>query len=427
MEQLVRILLAELVVVGISVTYLYLLLNRKQAVELIVAERTGALHRAAEELVLARKTAEKNATRYRKLLEISPDAILLGRNGVILMANEAAVLLFRVGCAAELVGRSFIDLVAPESGDRVICGGGVVDVEIAKASYLDENGANAQWVIRDVTERKRAEETLRFSEARLRGITDSAQDAILMMDPCGAISFWNPAAESILGYECEEAIGQNLHQLLVPERYLEAHRAAFGKFLRTGCGDVIGKTVELPARRKDGREIAVALSLSALCLNGEWHAIGIIRDITKRKQAEQSVRDSEERFRQLADSIREVFFVFDASANKTLYVSPAYEQIWGMSREGLFENSLAWQDAVHPEDLEKTRILADMRRNGEPVQFEYRIRTPDGVEKWIRSQSFPVRGSSGRSQQSSRNRGGDYGTEAVRGGVDPRARRRRRR
>jgi len=73
-----------------------------------------------------------------------------------------------------------------------------------------------------------------------------------------------------LGYRSEEVIGKILHKLLVPERYLEAHRAAFPEFLRTGRGSAIGKTVELAARRKDGREIAIDLSLSAVCLSGEW-------------------------------------------------------------------------------------------------------------------------------------------------------------
>ncbi len=148
-----------------------------------------------------------------------------------------------------------------------------------------------QATVRDVTVQKQAETALKESEARLRGITDSAQDAILMMDPRGAIEYWNPAAESILGYRREEALGKDLHKLLVPERYQEAHCAAFREFLRTGRGNAIGKTVEVAARRKDGREIAVDLSLSAICLNGEWHAVGMVRDITERKRAEAQLRE----------------------------------------------------------------------------------------------------------------------------------------
>jgi PAS domain S-box-containing protein len=139
---------------------------------------------------------------------------------------------------------------------------------------------------RDITDHKRTEEILRENEARLRAITDSAQDAIIMMNPHGAISFWNPASEKILGYTADEAIGRDLHELIAPGRFLNAHRAAFPEFLKTGSGNAIGKRLELVARRKDGKEIAVSLSLSAVRINNEWHAGGIVRDITELKLTE---------------------------------------------------------------------------------------------------------------------------------------------
>jgi len=121
-----------------------------------------------------------------------------------------------------------------------------------------------------------------------------------MLDPQGLVSYWNPAAGSILGYTKEEAMGQDLHDLLMPERYLGAYREAMPEFVRTGRGRAVGKTVELSARRKEGQEISVALSLSAVSLNGAWHAVGIIRDITAQKRAEETLRASEERFRRFA-------------------------------------------------------------------------------------------------------------------------------
>jgi len=145
----------------------------------------------------------------------------------------------------------------------------------------------------DITDRKQAETALLESEARLRSITGSARDGIIMMDPRGAISYWNPAAEEMLGYCQDEAIGKNLHELLAPERYLEAHRSAFPGFMRTGQGNAIGKTLELAARRKDGREIPVDLSLSVVSLHGEPYAVGILRDITSRKRAEEEEKHSE--------------------------------------------------------------------------------------------------------------------------------------
>ena len=139
-------------------------------------------------------------------------------------------------------------------------------------------------------ELRKASLELQASEARVRAITDSAQDAILMMDPEGRISHWNPAAERILGYTSAEAIGQSLHEFIAPERFHPAHHAAFPAFRQTGQGAAVGKTLDLEARRKDGQEISVQVSLSAIQINGGWHAVGILRDITERKQAEAVLR-----------------------------------------------------------------------------------------------------------------------------------------
>lgn len=140
-----------------------------------------------------------------------------------------------------------------------------------------------------VERRRQAENTLKESEARIRSITHSSQDAILMMDPDGLISYWNPAATKMLGYTKEEAVGKELHRLLVPERYYDAYRKNFAEFRQTGTGHVVDKVSELAALHKTGHEIAVELSLSAIRIREDWHAVGILRDITERKQAEREM------------------------------------------------------------------------------------------------------------------------------------------
>lgn len=108
-----------------------------------------------------------------------------------------------------------------------------------------------------------------------------------MMDPQGRVSFWNPAAERIFGYSRQEALGQHVHRLLAPERFHAQHDRASEHFQRTGQGAAVGRTIELIARRKNGQEFPVELSLSAVHLEGGWHAVGLARDITARKQAEE--------------------------------------------------------------------------------------------------------------------------------------------
>jgi PAS domain S-box-containing protein len=131
--------------------------------------------------------------------------------------------------------------------------------------------------------------TLQESEEKFHAMSASAQDAIIMIDHTGNISFWNAAAEKILGYSNQDALGKNLHTLIAPERFLEAHRKGFGLFQQTGEGAAIGKTLELFAQRKDGSEFPVELSLNSVNIGNQWHAIGIIRDITGRKQAEEAL------------------------------------------------------------------------------------------------------------------------------------------
>ena len=141
------------------------------------------------------------------------------------------------------------------------------------------------------------------SQAHLRAITSSAQDAILMMDDHGRLTFWNPAAERIFGHAAAEVLGGNLHDLIAPRRFHEAHHAAFPDFLRTGQGAAVGQTLELQGLCKDGREITVSLSLSSVQIKGAWHAVGILRDISEQKAAEKKMLDLLEELQQANDRL----------------------------------------------------------------------------------------------------------------------------
>ncbi len=207
---------------------------------------------------------------------------------------------------------------------------------------LLEDGKNCGIVISfaDISERKQAGEALRQGEERLRSITDSAQDAILMMNPLGAISFWNPAAERIFGYTAEEAIGKDLHSFLAPERFREAHAAAFPEFLKTGKGGAVGKTLELGAIRKDGTEISVSLSLSAVKRSDGWHAVGLLSDITERKIAAERLRMSEEKFRTIFDNSAASIILADGEEHIVSW-NKFTERLLGMDKSDLFDKPVS--------------------------------------------------------------------------------------
>jgi len=132
------------------------------------------------------------------------------------------------------------------------------------------------------------------SEEKFRLIGMGAKDAIVIIGGAGEIVFWNPAATALFGYTSEEASGRDLHDLLAPADQRPAAREGFRAFQDTGRGNIIGRTFEAYALRRDGATFPVELSISAIKLRGQWHAIGVIRDITDRKSAEQE----KEKYRQ---------------------------------------------------------------------------------------------------------------------------------
>ena len=154
-----------------------------------------------------------------------------------------------------------------------------------------------------VNERRKKERAMQESEEKFRRITESAQDAIIMMTPDQCISFWNAAAERMFGYAAAEATGRELHALIVPAAAHAKFSHAFPHFLQSGEGALIGKVTEVTALRRGGEEFMVELSIAAVKLQEQWHAISIVRDITARKKTEHKLAeqlDYLERFQKVA-------------------------------------------------------------------------------------------------------------------------------
>ncbi len=178
------------------------------------------------------------------------------------------------------------------------------------ASLLGELAKDLAYgigAIRAQDARTQAEKALAESEEKFRAVTNAAQDAIVMIDERGSITYWNPAAERIFGYTSEEAAGKRLHQWLAPVQDREAAAKGFEQFAKTGQGPVVGKVLELFAVRNDGQEIPIELSVGAVPLDGKWHAVGVIRDIVERKQAEaERLREVEARRQALVQTIQAI-------------------------------------------------------------------------------------------------------------------------
>lgn len=174
-----------------------------------------------------------------------------------------------------------------DEGWRVRKDGSLFWASVLITALRDEEGylRGFSKVIRDITERKMAEETLRDSEERYRIIVETASDAIITIDEMSNVVFANPATLKIFGYIPEEIIGGKL-TVLMPERFREAHLAGMRQHLMTGERDVKWEAMELPGLHKSGREIPLEISYGVFIRQGNSFFTGIVRDITERKLAE---------------------------------------------------------------------------------------------------------------------------------------------
>jgi PAS domain S-box-containing protein len=154
-------------------------------------------------------------------------------------------------------------------------------------------GAVLSSLIGQFIERERAQaavletnERLAAEGARHRAILESALDAIVTMDHLGRITAFNPAAEQLFGYRCEEVMGRDMGEVIVPERLREAHRRGIARYLATEVPHVMGRRLEMPAMRRDGTEFPVELTITRIPIGGPPAFTGTMRDITDRLEAE---------------------------------------------------------------------------------------------------------------------------------------------
>jgi len=170
---------------------------------------------------------------------------------------------------------------------------------------FDESGEHTaiQATGRDITNQQKAEAELRANEEKLRIITESALDAVIMMDAAGRAVHWNPAAERLFGYTTVEIMGRDLHELLVPSRYREQAARGMTRFADSGQGEAVGRVLELEAVRKDRSEFPVEIAVSPIKIKDQWWAVAIVRDITQRREAEQQVHRSRETLQTILESI----------------------------------------------------------------------------------------------------------------------------
>jgi diguanylate cyclase (GGDEF)-like protein/PAS domain S-box-containing protein len=282
---------------------------------------------------------------------------------------------------------------------RVRCkNGAFVDVE-TKAAVIPAESQSAGkiqailGVARDITERNRTDEALRESEERFRSLADGCPTMLWVTDTEGGVRFVNRTYNEFFGTTYEQVENSNWKSLLHPDDapdYMHSFLQAVGEHL-----PFQGET---RVRRGDGtwRWIG-SYANPRWSPGGEFLGhVGLSPDITERKQAEEALRGSEEKFRELTENISEVFWMMNATGSEILYISPGYEQIWGRPCDELYQNAMIWLEAILPEDRDHAHAVFERQMRGEQIESEYRIRTPLGQVKWVRDRAFAIRNQTGQ-------------------------------
>lgn len=247
-----------------------------------------------------------------------------------------------------------------------------------------------QGVMYDITDRKLAEAQLLY-QARL---LENVNDAIIATDENFTLTAWNPAAEKMYGWKAAEVIGKKGVDLLKTE--FPAAEPAEMRHQINEIGQYVGEASQL---RKDGRRIQV--DVASIVLKDQSRGItgyvSVNRDITDRKQAEEKLRESEERYRMLVEQLPAAVYVNPASdINVTTYVSPQIESMLGYTQKEWLEDPKFWSKVLH--EYEKARVAASVaraERSHEKFDVEYRISAKDGRTVWIHDQAVLLRDSKG--------------------------------
>jgi PAS domain S-box-containing protein len=244
----------------------------------------------------------------------------------------------------------------------------------------------------DITERRRAEQARRRSEALASAVLASALDAVVIVDHRGMVVEWNRAAEGVFGYKRTDAIGQEMAELIIPPRLRAAHRRGLADYLVSRAGPVLGRLIELPALRADGGEFPVELYIAPIPIEGPPLFTGFARDITERKAAEAALKESEARLRLFVEGAPAGIAMFDRDM-RYIAVSRRFAHDYQLAEKDLIGRS---HYEIFPEVPARWREIHRRCLAGETLRCdEDQFPRTDGRTDWVRWEMRPWRGAGG--------------------------------
>lgn len=365
---------------------------------------------------IQRHEAESESIRLAAIVHSSEDAIISqDRDGVITSWNGGAERLYEYS-ALEALGQS-ITLIIPSEGQveeariraRILTGkpveryeavrrrkdGSVLDVSLTISPIKNDRGEiiGVSKIARDITERKRVEEALRASEARLEGLVNSALDAVIAIDADQRIILFNPAAERMFGCRASDALGAAIDRF-IPEASRAAQRGHFQQFGQAGMTvHGMGALGTIRGVRANGEEFPIEASISHMMAGGTALDTVILRDITDRKKGEEALRESEERLRSILNRAPAAIFIKDP-AGRYLFMNEQCARVLNVNGEQALGHTD--RDFLSPE-LAAQFMANDQRvwESGSLLTVEERVPHADGVRTSL-VQKFLLRDSQGR-------------------------------
>ena len=343
---------------------------------------------------------------------LSPDGIFISQDNRIVFLNPAAVRLFGASAPEQVLGKSPFDLFHPEGHallreriGRMMSGqsvppaeqqivrldGVVTDVEV-NSTRIDESGGEAiQVIVRDISDRKRAEAILRQSEERLTLAFAGAQEGVWDWNLETGAVVYSPRWKQMLGYS-EDEIDPHVsawEHLLHPDDKPRASQ--LNESLASGGGTYEG---EFRLRHKDGHYIHVLSRGFPVRREPGGPVVRIVGthlDITERKRTEAALRESEERLTLAFAGAQEGVWDWNLETNAVAY-SPRWKQMLGYAEDEIEPHISAWERLVHPDDRPRADEANDSVARGEPTyEAEFRLRHKDGRYVHVLSRGFPVR------------------------------------
>ncbi|MBX3097089.1 MAG: PAS domain S-box protein [Fimbriimonadaceae bacterium] len=261
--------------------------------------------------------------------------------------------------------------------------------------YFGESAVGWVWTFRDVSEQKCQESEIKTAAATKAAMLEAALDCVITINHEGIVREFNAAAERTFGYTRESVLGKELAMVIVPQELRDNHREGLRRYLDSGEARVLNRRIELPAMHASGRIFPIEISIVRLPITGPPVFTAYLRDISDRVEAEQRLKESEERFRDLADNIPQLAWIAESGTDGEVYW---FNQNWfeytGTTWEQMKGNG--WQSVHHPEYVDQVvKNFAHHVRNGLDWEDTFPLRRNDGEYRWFLSRMKCIRDDEG--------------------------------